>query len=92
VSLFVLGCAALLAVSLLLPYFNPPAGGAEYFLYLAGLTVVFGGVAILRRERGAIGAAAAVAATGAARFIVFMFAFAFGVSWLPGIFMPDWAA
>jgi hypothetical protein len=89
VSLAVLGCAALLYVSLLLPYFNPPIGGAEYFLYLSGLTVLLGGVAILRKERGAIGAAAAVAATGAAAFIVFMFAFAFGISWLLGVMMPD---
>jgi hypothetical protein len=87
VSLLVLGCAVLLYVSLLLPYFNPPVGGAEYFLCLAGLTVILGAIAVLRRERGAIGAAAAVAATGAAGFIVFMYVFAVGVSWLLGILM-----
>jgi hypothetical protein len=73
----------------LLPYFNPPAGGTEYFLYLSVLTVILGGVAVLRRERGAIGAAAAVAATGAASVIVFMLAFPFVISWLLGILMPD---
>jgi len=89
VSLVVLGCAALLFVSLLLPYYNPPVGGTEYFLCLSALTVILGGVAVLRRERGAIGAAAAVAATGAAGFIVFMLAFPFVISWLLGILMPD---
>ena len=88
-SLLVLGCAALLFLSLCLPYFEPPLGGLEYFLYLSGLTVLLGGVSVLRRERGAIGAAAAVAATGAVGLIVFRFVFAFGISWLFGVLMPN---
>jgi hypothetical protein len=67
----------------------PPFGGLYFPLYIAALTIILGGVSVLRRERGPFGAAAAVAAVGAGGFIAFMFAFAFGISWLLKLLMPD---
>lgn len=47
-----LGASLLLFVSVVIPYFDPPFGGADYFFWLPILAMGLGIAAALRRERG----------------------------------------
>jgi hypothetical protein len=89
VSLIVIGCGGLIMVAFIVPFFEPPFGGGYFIYWLCALTVLLEIVAVLRKERGLIGAAAAVVALGAAALAAFGVAFAFGYSWFMRIVMPD---
>jgi hypothetical protein len=63
--------------------------GEEHLSLVASLTVALGIVALLRKERGALGAAAGVVALGATGFLLFMAAFPYACSWMLNAFMPN---
>jgi hypothetical protein len=84
-----IGCGALVPVALLVPFFRPPLGG-EYFVYwVCGATVLLGMVAALRGERGLLGLIAAIVSLTAGALAVFGILFAFGISLLIRLAMPD---
>ena len=82
VSLLVLGCGLLIAVSLAIPYFEPPFGGYLYFAWLSGGAVVLGAIAVLRREQGPITRAGVVCSlmAGAFLLLILLFPLAYGVA------------
>jgi len=84
-SLLVVGCGVLLIVELFLPYFTPPVSLAVLFDHLPLAACVFGVGAVFRRERGVIGAVAAVVGLGAALMLVLGYVFGYTYSWLMGI-------
>jgi hypothetical protein len=88
-SLLVLGCGVMLLVAFFVPYFHAPIGGDYFILWLAGFTGLLGAVAVLRKERGVIGAAAATVAVLAIASVALLFCFAVTVSWLLSVLMPD---
>jgi hypothetical protein len=70
VSILVLGASLLLFVSLAIPYFDPPFGGADYFFWLPILTIVLGIAAALRRERGPLARAGLIGSVCAGSVVV----------------------
>lgn len=65
VSVLVVGCGALILVSLLIPHFDPPFGGVEYWKWISGVTILLGVVSWLRRERGPLAVVAVAVTCGA---------------------------
>jgi hypothetical protein len=65
-----LGASLLLLVSMGIPYFDPPFGGADYFFWLPILAIVLGIAAALRRERGSIAQAGLIGAACAGSLLV----------------------
>ena len=61
---------AILAVSLVVPYFLPPFGGADFWLYLPVAILVTAAVARLRREQGVVAVANFCAAVIAALLLL----------------------
>jgi hypothetical protein len=90
VAILTLAAGAVLAVYLGLAVLGllPGEQGSRGFT-IAGAVVLLGAVSVLRKERGPLGAAAAIVALGAAGFVLFSYVFAYTVTWLMHVFMPD---
>lgn len=89
VSIFVVGLGLLLLLSLLIPHFQVPFLGDRYWQWLSGITVILGGFALLRGERGRLGLACAVATLGAAGVLTLTVVVPFVYSVAMRLFMPD---
>jgi hypothetical protein len=90
VAILTLGVAAVLVVYLGLTIVGlRPAEQGSHGFTIAGVVFLLGVVSVLRKERGALGAAAAVVALGSAGFVLFSYAFAYTITWLMHVFMPD---
>jgi hypothetical protein len=70
VSILALGASLLLLVSVGIPHFDPPVGGADYFFWLPILAIVLGIAAALRRERGPMAHAGLIGAVCAGSLLV----------------------
>jgi len=90
VAIPTLGAAAVLAVYLGLAIVGLlPGDQGSHGFTIAGVVVLLGVVSVLRKERGPLGAAAAVVALCSAGFVLFSYAFAYTMTWLMHVFMPD---
>jgi hypothetical protein len=88
-SVLVLGCGLLILVSLLVPFFEPPFGGAWYLQWLSGGTAILGTVALMRREPGRVARAALVVTLMSAALFVFTIVFPWAYSLAMGVLIPD---
>jgi len=88
-SVLVVGCGALILVSLLIPFFRTPFGGEDYWQWLCAGTIVLGGMSLLRRERGplAIAAVAVTVAAGGLLLLTVIVPFAYSIAMR--LFMHD---
>jgi hypothetical protein len=88
-SLLALGWGALVAVSLMLPHFAPSSDDHAFFYSAVGLTVSTAVLSVLRKERGLLGAAAAVVGACAGVLGLFFPAFGLAAAWIIDMFMGD---
>ena len=86
------GCGVILFV-LLLPFSRTPdavrLSGGEYVAWLGGATVLLGGIALVRRERGHLALASAMITVAVIGLILFTVVVGLGSAVLMRIFMPD---
>ncbi len=88
-SLLVIGSGLLVVVSFVVPYFEPPFGGAWYLQVVTATACLFGGLAIVRCERGLIAQAALAVTVISAALLLFSIVFPWAYSAIMGLVLPD---
>jgi hypothetical protein len=83
------GCGALILVSLLVPFFQPPFGGDRYWQWMCGVTLLLGLVSWRRREQGAVAIAAIAVTVGAGGLLLLTVIVPFVYATAMRLFMPD---
>jgi predicted Na+-dependent transporter len=70
ISVTVVGLGALLLISVLNPYQEPPFGGHHYLQWLASIIIFLGATALARKEHGRVAQLSALVTIAASAFLV----------------------